>query len=63
MSFPSVEEIEESARRFWIATNFPNVWAALDGKHFRIRNPTDGGNAYRCYKGIYSVNVQGKHSF
>ena len=59
MKFPTTKDIEESALQYWLETGFPNAWAALDGKHFDIRNPEDAYNAFRCYKGFYSVNVQG----
>ena len=59
MRFPSPDEVRESAFRFWLETGFPMTWAALDGKHFEIRNPADANTIYRCYRGFYSVNVQG----
>lgn len=59
LAFPTPEEMEISALQFWLKTNFPNAWAALDGKHFEVRNPADAGNTYRCRLGYYSVNLQG----
>lgn len=56
---PTPEDVEKLSWQFYLDTQFPLVWGALDGKHFRVRNPADAGNTFWCYKKFYSVNVQG----
>jgi hypothetical protein len=36
-------------------TNFPNFLGTVDGKHIRLRKPTESGSLYYNYKHYFSV--------
>lgn len=45
-------EIIENTYRRW---NFPNCFAAVDGKHIPLLCPKNSGSDYFCYKSFFSV--------
>lgn len=56
MPFPETEDdwkaIADEFLRLW---NFPNCFAAADGKHIAITKPKLSGSTYWCYKQFYSI--------
>ncbi|KAJ8672373.1 hypothetical protein QAD02_003632 [Eretmocerus hayati] len=58
MRFPSNnQEWDAIAQGFWDKYQIPNCVGALDGKHFRIRQPAHSGASFWNWKRFYSVNV------
>ena len=45
-------QISSETDRKW---NFPNAYAAADGKHIAIKKPDHSGGMYKNYKGFYSI--------
>eukprot|EP00745_Piridium_sociabile_P032818 TRINITY_DN55823_c0_g1_i1.p1 TRINITY_DN55823_c0_g1~~TRINITY_DN55823_c0_g1_i1.p1 ORF type:complete len:536 (+),score=138.50 TRINITY_DN55823_c0_g1_i1:400-2007(+) len=45
------------AKKFQDRWNMPHCMGAMDGKHFRMKNPAKAGSKYRNYKGFFSVNM------
>ena len=43
------------ANDFYRRTQFPNCIGAVDGKHVRIKMPTDGGSLFYNYKHFFSI--------
>ena len=55
-NMPSAEdEWLEMARITEEKWNFPNAYAAADGKHIAIKKPDDSGGTYKNYKDFFSI--------
>lgn len=57
MPKPTVTSFKEIAQRFWERWQFPNCIGCIDGKHNRIKRPTNSGSMYYCYKNLYSIGL------
>ncbi|KAJ8665725.1 hypothetical protein QAD02_007387 [Eretmocerus hayati] len=58
LKFPSAQqEWDNVSEGFLRKYNIPNCLGALDGKHFRIRQPPNSGALFWNWKRFYSVNV------
>ena len=45
------------ANDFYRRTQFPNCIDAVDGKHVRIKMPTDSGSQFYNYKHFFSISL------
>ncbi|KAK5648372.1 hypothetical protein RI129_003264 [Pyrocoelia pectoralis] len=52
---PSDAIFNEKAKEFWNRWNFPNLIAAIDGKHVRIMCPDKSGSLFFNYKNYFSI--------
>lgn len=54
---PNTETVDFKAKseEFWTKWNFPNCILAIDGKHVRIRCPSNTGSLYYNYKDYFSI--------
>jgi hypothetical protein len=43
------------ANDFYLRTQFPNCIGAVDGKHVRIKMPTNSGSLFYNYKHFFSI--------
>lgn len=50
MPVPSEEMIYQNAELYWARWGFPNCIGALDGKHIRLKCPSNSGSMYYNYK-------------
>ena len=55
---PTVESLQEIAKKYYSKCNFPNVIGAIDGKHIRIQCPANSGSDFYNYKQFFSVILQ-----
>lgn len=53
------EYLEEIARGFQSAANFPHCIGAVDGKHIRLVSPFESGSMYFNYKDYHSIVLMG----
>lgn len=53
------DKLKSVANLFFSRWQFPNCLGAIDGKHFRIKNPPNSGSAYYNYKHFFSLVLQG----
>lgn len=56
---PTGEQLQSISDRFWSRWKFPNCVGCIDGKHVRIKNPSNAGSMYRNYKQYFSIVLQG----
>lgn len=52
---PTEERLKENAKQFFTRWNYPNCCGAIDGKHIRIRCPSNSGSLFFNYKAFFSV--------
>lgn len=55
MPTPSVNSFKNTALEFYEKWNFPNCVGSIDGKHIRVRCPTNSGSMYFNYKKYSSI--------
>ncbi|XP_075440410.1 uncharacterized protein LOC142485089 [Ascaphus truei] len=58
MPFPTVDLLEKVSKEFELKWNFPNCVGCVDGKHIRIKHPTNSGSMFYNYKHFHSVVLQ-----
>lgn len=54
VAFSEGEQWEVIRRDFWELWSYPNCIGAIDGKHVRVRAPTNSGSSFYNYKGFFS---------
>lgn len=47
----------QTAAEYYEKTNFPNCIGAIDGKHVRVKKPTESGSLYFNYKNYFSIVI------
>ena len=55
----TTEMLFATSNEFYLKWNFPNVVGSIDGKHIRLKCPSNSGSVYCNYKHYYSVVLQG----
>ncbi|KAJ4428191.1 hypothetical protein ANN_24206 [Periplaneta americana] len=55
MLTPSTEIWVDIAQRFYTQWNLPNCTGSIDGKHIRVKAPSNSGSAFVNYKGFFSI--------
>ncbi|XP_075440892.1 uncharacterized protein LOC142486104 [Ascaphus truei] len=58
MPFPTVDLLENVSKEFELKWNFPNCVGCVDGKHIRIKHPTNSGSMFYNYKHFHSIVLQ-----
>lgn len=59
ISFPNRDEWKAIADRMYKVHSMPNCMGALDGKHFRLKNPPKSASAFHNYKHFKSILLLG----
>jgi hypothetical protein len=59
MSVPTTEMLLAISNEFYLKWNFPNCVSSIDGKHIRLKCPSNSGSMYCNYKHYYSIVLQG----
>ena len=52
---PSEIKLKKNTEEFWKRWNFPNLVAAIDGKHVRVMCPDKSGSLFFNYKNYFSI--------
>lgn len=52
---PTEEHLKDIAKEYYNRWNYPNCCGAIDGKHIRIKCPSNSGSLFFNYKTFYSV--------
>lgn len=55
---PTTEKWRSIAQKYYDKWNFPNCLGSIDGKHIRIKCPSNSGSMYFNYKHFFSINLQ-----
>lgn len=55
MPKPDHNKWKNAAQRYYLLWNLPNCAGSIDGKHIRIRAPSNSGSAFYNYKGYFSM--------
>jgi hypothetical protein len=59
MSVPTTEMLLAMSNEFYLRWNFPNCVGSIDGKHIRLKCPSNSGSMYYNYKSYYYTVLQG----
>ena len=59
MPLPTTEMLLVTSNEFYLKWNFPNCVGGIDGKHIRLKCPSNSGSMYYNYKHYYSIVLQG----
>ena len=59
MPVPTTEMPLATSNEFYFQWNFPNRVGSIDGKHIRLKCPSNSGSMYYSYKHYYSIVLQG----
>jgi hypothetical protein len=51
----TIEDFEQISRAFEERWNFPNSMGSMDGKHIRIKCPTNSGSVFYNYKSFFNI--------
>jgi len=57
MPEPTEDDFKKIAQGFWDRWQFPNCLGSIDGKHIRIKKPSNSGSMYYCYKSFFSIGL------
>lgn len=49
-------DFKQKAEEFAYKWNFPNCIAAIDGKHIRVRSPSNSGSLFHNYKDFFDCS-------
>ena len=55
----TTEMLLATSNEFYLVWNFPNCVGSTDGKHIRLKCPSNSGSMYYNYKNYYSIVLQG----
>lgn len=55
MKKPTVANFENIANEFYEKWNFPHCIGSIDGKHIRVKCPSNSGSMYFNYKNFFSI--------
>jgi hypothetical protein len=55
ISKPSTKQMMINVKDYCNIWNYPNCWASIDGKHIRIRCPSNAGLLFFNYKNFHSI--------
>lgn len=55
MPQPTTESLKQNIQEYYVKWNYPNCCGAIDGKHVRVRCPSNAGSAFFNYKDFHSV--------
>jgi len=58
MPVPTTEMLLATPNEFYLKWNFPNCVGSIDGKHIRLKCPSNSGSMYYNYKYYYSIVPQ-----
>ncbi|CAG5044663.1 unnamed protein product [Parnassius apollo] len=58
MPMPTDEMIHQNVELYWSKWGFPNCIGSLDGKHIRMKCPSNSGSMYYNYKKFFSIVLQ-----
>ena len=56
---PTTEMLRATSNEFYLMWNFPNCVGSTDGKHIRLKCPSNSGRMYYDYQHYYSSVLQG----
>jgi len=59
MAVPTTEMLLATSNEVYLKWNFPNCVGSIEGKHIRLKCPSNSGSMYYNYKHYYSIVLQG----
>jgi len=57
MPEPTEDDFKKISQGFWDRWQFPNCLGSIDGKHIRIKKPSNSGSMYYCNKSFFSIGL------